>query len=70
MSRVKGPVWKTSRRLGFSILETGGKNKKNGKPPSQHRPNKPGKINKNCFKLEKNFRNVHTHQVSTDLRNV
>ena len=23
MSRINGPVWKTSRRLGFSILETG-----------------------------------------------
>ena len=28
MSRVKGPVWKTSRRLGLSIMGTGEELKK------------------------------------------
>ncbi|MEG0527276.1 MAG: 30S ribosomal protein S4 [Longicatena sp.] len=46
MSRVKGPVWKTSRRLGFSILETGEELQKRAYAPGQHGPTKTIKITK------------------------
>lgn len=36
MSRYTGPVWKQSRRLGFSILETGKELKKRPYAPGQH----------------------------------
>ena len=36
MARIKGPVWKRSRRLGFSILETGEELQKRNYPPGQH----------------------------------
>ena len=36
MSRLTGPVWKTSRRLGFSILETGEELQKRAYAPGQH----------------------------------
>ena len=44
MSRVKGPVWKTSRRLGFSILETGEELQKRAYAPGQHGPTKRVKL--------------------------
>ena len=44
MSRVKGPVWKTSRRLGFSVLETGGELQKRAYAPGQHGPTKRVKL--------------------------
>jgi len=36
MARIKGPVWKKSRRLSFSILETGEELKRRNYPPGQH----------------------------------
>lgn len=36
MSRYLGPTWKVSRRLGFSILETGKELQKRPFPPGQH----------------------------------
>ena len=36
MARYTGPVWKQSRRLGFSILETGEELKKRAYAPGQH----------------------------------
>lgn len=36
MARIKGPVWKKSRRLGFSILETGEELQRRNYPPGQH----------------------------------
>lgn len=38
MARVKGPVWKKARRLGFSILETGEELKRRQYAPGQHGP--------------------------------
>lgn len=44
MARNTGPVWKTSRRLGFSILETGEELQKRAYAPGQHGPNKRVKL--------------------------
>lgn len=44
MSRLTGPVWKTSRRLGFSILETGEEVQKRAYAPGQHGPTKRVKL--------------------------
>ena len=40
MARMTGPVWKQSRRLGFSVLETGEELTKRSYVPGQHGPNK------------------------------
>ena len=44
MSRINGPVWKTSRRLGFSILETGEELQKRAYAPGQHGTTKRVKL--------------------------
>lgn len=44
MSRMTGPVWKVSRRLGFSILETGEELQKRQYAPGQHGPTKRVKL--------------------------
>lgn len=44
MSRITGPVWKTSRRLGFSTLETGKELQKRQYAPGQHGPTKRVKL--------------------------
>ena len=44
MSRITGPVWKTSRRLGFSTLETGEELQKRQYAPGQHGPTKRVKL--------------------------
>ena len=44
MARYTGPVWKQSRRLGFSILETGEELKKRAYAPGQHGPTKRVKL--------------------------
>ena len=44
MARYTGPVWKQSRRLGFSILETGEELKKSAYAPGQHGPTKRVKL--------------------------
>ena len=36
MARNTGPVWKISRRLGFSILETGEELQRSTYAPGQH----------------------------------
>lgn len=36
MARIKGPVWKKSRRLSFSILETGAELRRRDYAPGQH----------------------------------
>ncbi len=43
MSRYTGPVWKKSRRLGYSILETGKELSKRQTIPGQHGDAKPKK---------------------------
>ncbi len=44
MARYTGPVWKKSRRLSFSILETGEELKKRAYAPGQHGPTKRVKL--------------------------
>ena len=44
MARYTGPVWKKSRRLSFSILETGEELKKRQYAPGQHGPTKRIKL--------------------------
>lgn len=44
MARYTGPVWKKSRRLSFSILETGEELKKRTYAPGQHGPTKRVKL--------------------------
>ena len=44
MARIKGPVWKKSRRLGFSILETGEELQRRQYAPGQHGPTKRVKL--------------------------
>ena len=44
MSRYTGPKWKISRRLGFSILETGEELKKRPYAPGQHGNSRRKKI--------------------------
>ena len=44
MARYTGPVWKISRRLGFSILETGEELQRRTYAPGQHGPTKRVKL--------------------------
>ena len=44
MARITGPVWKKSRRLGFSVLETGEELTKRNYAPGQHGPTKRVKL--------------------------
>ncbi len=44
MARYTGPVWKKSRRLSFSVLETGEELKKRQYAPGQHVPTKRVKL--------------------------
>ena len=44
MARNTGPVWKISRRLGFSILETGEELQRRTYAPGQHGPTKRIKL--------------------------
>lgn len=44
MARYTGPVWKVSRRLSFSILETGEELQKRTYAPGQHGPTKRIKL--------------------------
>ena len=44
MARYTGPVWKKSRRLSFSVLETGVELKKRTYAPGQHGPTKRIKL--------------------------
>ena len=44
MARISGPVWKKSRRLGFSVLETGEELTKRNYAPGQHGPTKRVKL--------------------------
>lgn len=44
MARITGPVWKKSRRLGFSVLETGEELQRRAYAPGQHGPTKRVKL--------------------------
>ena len=44
MARINGPVWKKSRRLGFSVLETGQELNRRNYAPGQHGPTRRTKL--------------------------
>lgn len=56
MARNTGPVWKTSRRLGFSVLETGEELKKRAYAPGQHGPTKRVKLSNYGLQLREKQR--------------
>lgn len=56
MARITGPVWKKSRRLGFSILETGEELTKRNYAPGQHGPNKRAKLSNYGLQLREKQR--------------
>lgn len=56
MSRYTGPVWKKSRRLGFSILETGEELVRRAYAPGQHGPNSRAKLSNYGLQLREKQR--------------
>ncbi|MFV0479093.1 MAG: 30S ribosomal protein S4 [Anaerorhabdus sp.] len=64
MARITGPVWKTSRRLGFSILETGEELKKRAYGPGQHGPTKRVKLSNYGLQLREKQRIRHMYGVN------
>lgn len=79
MSRYTGPKWKISRRLGFSILETGEELQKRNYGPGQHgvdRKKKPSEYGKQLQEKqkvrlmygvnEKQFRRLFAHAKKSD----
>ncbi len=56
MARLKGPVWKVSRRLDFSVLETGEELAKRQYAPGQHGPNKRVKLSNYGLQLREKQR--------------
>ncbi|MEG0402888.1 MAG: 30S ribosomal protein S4 [Anaerorhabdus sp.] len=64
MARINGPVWKTSRRLGFSILETGEELKKRAYAPGQHGPTKRIKLSNYGTQLREKQRIRHMYGVN------
>ena len=56
MARLKGPVWKVSRRLDFSVLETGEELVKRQYAPGQHGPNKRVKLSNYGLQLREKQR--------------
>jgi small subunit ribosomal protein S4 len=64
MSRNTGSTWKKSRRLGFSILETGQELTKRNYAPGQHGKNRRVKLTNYGIQLQENQRIRHTYQIS------
>ena len=56
MARITGPVWKKSRRLGFSILETGEELKRRNYPPGQHGQSRRAKLSNYGLQLREKQR--------------
>ena len=56
MARINGPVWKVSRRLGFSILETGEELQKRQYAPGQHGPTQRLKLSNYGLQLREKQR--------------
>lgn len=56
MARIKGPVWKVSRRLGFSVLETGEELQKRQYAPGQHGPTQRLKLSNYGLQLREKQR--------------
>ncbi len=56
MARLTGPVWKKSRRLSFSLLETGEELRKRQYAPGQHGPNRRVKLSEYGIQLREKQR--------------
>ena len=64
MSRNTGSVWKKSRRLGFSVLETGEELTRRNTIPGQHGNARRPKLTNYGIKKKKKQRIRHTYQLS------
>ena len=64
MARIKGPVWKRSRRLGFSILETGEELQRRNYPPGQHGQARRPKLSNYALQLQEKQRIRYTYGVN------
>ena len=64
MSRNTGSVWKKSRRLGFSVLETGEELTRRNTIPGQHGNARRPKLTNYGIQLQEKQRICHTYQLS------
>lgn len=64
MSRNTGSVWKKSRRLGFSVLETGEELTRRDTIPGQHGNARRPKLTNYGIQLQEKQRIRHTYQLS------
>lgn len=64
MARNTGPVWKLSRRLSFSVLETGQELRKRAYAPGQHGPTKRIKLSNYGLQLREKQRIRHMYGVN------
>ena len=64
MARYTGPVWKKSRRLSFSVLETGEELKKRTYAPGQHGPTQRVKLSGYGLQLREKQRVRYMYGVS------
>ena len=64
MSRNTGSVWKKSRRLGFSLLETGEELTRRNTIPGQHGNARRPKLTNYGIQLQEKQRIRHTYQLS------
>ena len=64
MSRNTGSVWKKSRRLGFSVLETGEELTRRNTIPGQHGNARRPKLTNYGIQLQEKQRFRHTYQLS------
>ena len=64
MSRNTGSVWKKSRRLGFSVLETGEELTRRNTIPGQHGNARRPKLTSYGIQLQEKQRIRHTYQLS------
>ena len=64
MSRNTGSVWKKSRRLGFSVLETGEELTRRNTIPGQHGHARRPKLTNYGIQLQEKQRIRHTYQLS------
>ncbi len=64
MSRNTGSVWKKSRRLGFSVLETGEELTRRNTIPGQHGKARRPKLTNYGIQLQEKQRIRHTYQLS------
>ena len=64
MSRNTGSVWKKSRRLGFSVLETGEELTRRNTIPGQHGSARRPKLTNYGIQLQEKQRIRHTYQLS------